>query len=78
MQQVYSILTKLLLIQNNNGGSNAAVRKIDTLLAKQGLPRSERRELLKQIKGTHDAAPITHDADLVLNIQSLIQTLRGN
>lgn len=41
-----------------------AKRRIDSLLAKQGMPRSERRALLEQARGTHDAAPgVTHDAD---------------
>lgn len=42
-----------------------AVRRIDALLAKTGLPRSERRALLADVKGgTHDAAAtVTHDAD---------------
>lgn len=29
-----------------------AVRRLDGILAKQGMPRSERRELINQIKGT--------------------------
>ena len=33
-----------------------AIREVDTLLAKQGLSRNDRRELLNQIKGTQDAA----------------------
>jgi len=43
--------------------ANAALRRIDVALAKQGIPRSERRALLNQIKGTPDAAlEPTHDA----------------
>lgn len=35
----------------------AAVRRIDAALARQGIPRSERRSLLREVKGgTHDAA----------------------
>lgn len=44
-------------------GSSAAItpavtakRRIDALLAQQGLPRSERRSLLREVTGTHDAA----------------------
>jgi len=41
-----------------------AARKLDTILAKQGIPRSERRALIQEIKfGTPCAAgPGTHDA----------------
>lgn len=42
-----------------------AVNRVDALLAKQGLPRSERRALLNDVKGaTHDAGlTVTQDAD---------------
>lgn len=42
-----------------------AIQRVDALLAKQGLPRSERRALLTDVKGaTHDAGlTVTHDAD---------------
>lgn len=48
-----------------DGKSVNATRRIDALLAKAGLPRTERRALLSDAKGgTHDAAPtVTHDAD---------------
>ena len=59
------------------GDSNAAVRKVDVLLAKQGLPRSERRELLKQLKGTPGATLATPDAGLLHDVQSLTNFLRG-
>lgn len=37
-----------------------AKRRIDAALAKDGLPRSERRKMLAELKGgTHDAAPTT-------------------
>lgn len=50
---------------NDEGNTNAAVKKMDILLAKQGLPRSERRELIKQIKGTPNAARnVTPSADI--------------
>lgn len=44
-----------------------ATRRLDALLAKSGLPRSERRALLNDAKGgTQDAAPtVTHDADAI-------------
>lgn len=42
-----------------------ATRRVDALLAKSGIPRSERRTLLNEVKsGTHDAAAdVTQDAD---------------
>ncbi|TQS72749.1 Clp protease ClpP [Rhodobacteraceae bacterium] len=42
-----------------------ATRRVDAMLAKQGMPRSERRALLAEAKGgTQNAAPtVTHDAD---------------
>jgi ATP-dependent Clp protease protease subunit len=57
-----------------------ALRKVDKHLAKSGIPRSERRTLLSEVKGgTHDAVvPVTHDADdLKAAIQSLRSTLRS-
>ncbi|WP_185711749.1 hypothetical protein [Conchiformibius steedae] len=36
-------------------------------MAKQGVPRSERRKLLKELKGTHNAArDVTRNADNAL------------
>ena len=61
----------------SDGSSNAAIRKVDNLLAKQGLPRSERRELLKTIKGMSGAAPVTPGADLLREINSFTKQLRG-
>ena len=42
-----------------------ALRRLDAALARQGMPRTERRALLSDAKGgTQDAAPtVTHDAD---------------
>jgi membrane-bound ClpP family serine protease len=58
-----------------------AIRRVDTALAKQGLPRSERRALLAEIKGgTHDAAPTpraTLDAGAIAEAQRLIRSLKG-
>lgn len=43
----------------------AAVRRVDTLLAKQGVTRSERRSLISELKGGKPgaAAPVTQNAD---------------
>lgn len=45
--------------------SPKAINRVDAMLAKSGMPRSERRALLAEVKGgTHDAAPaVMHDAD---------------
>jgi len=57
-----------------------ATRRLDTMLAKTGLPRSERRALLAEVKGgTHDAAStVTHDADevaaLITGLRSTLQS----
>ncbi|MGN6208828.1 head maturation protease, ClpP-related [Asticcacaulis sp.] len=66
-------------------GTNAratvsAKRRLDTILAQANMPRAERRKLLGEIAGTHDAAgTATQDAgpDLSDGIAALIQTLRG-
>lgn len=62
------------------GRSVNALRKVDAHLAKSGIPRSERRTLLNEVKGgTPDAAAhVTHDADdLKAAIQQLRFTLKG-
>jgi ATP-dependent Clp protease protease subunit len=51
-----------------------AMRRLDEVLAKQGMPRSERRSLIKEIRGgTPGAAsqPATHDAGLSVLVASL-------
>ncbi|MBC7285455.1 head maturation protease, ClpP-related [Hoeflea sp.] len=56
-------------------GTVNAKRRIDTALAKTGMPRSERRALLADAKGgTHDAAlTATHDAG---DVSALFEGLR--
>lgn len=57
-----------------------AVRRVDALLAKSGLPRNERRSLIGEVKGgTQDAAVTSkHDAaDLTADIERLISTIRS-
>ncbi|WP_273500778.1 head maturation protease, ClpP-related [Paracoccus sphaerophysae] len=58
--------------------AQSALRRIDTLLARQNIPRSERRALLAELRGTQDAAaPVTPraDDDWAAAARSLIQTL---
>ncbi|ARU04748.1 peptidase [Comamonas serinivorans] len=51
-----AILSTDKIAERDGHGAQNAVRQIDILLAKQGLPRSQRRSLLQQIKtGTQDA-----------------------
>ncbi|MCV0371083.1 head maturation protease, ClpP-related [Filomicrobium sp.] len=57
-----------------------AKRRLDALLAQTGVPRSERRRMLREATGgMHDAAPtVKHDADLdVAAVQRLIATIRS-
>lgn len=58
-----------------------AVRRVDALLAKTGIPRSERRALLTGVKdGKHDAADhVTHDAngDILAAMARLGETIKS-
>lgn len=56
-----------------------AKRRIDAALAQQGIPRSERRMMLKQITGTRNAAePATHDAGFdPAALRQLLDTLQA-
>ncbi|WP_339862350.1 head maturation protease, ClpP-related [Paremcibacter congregatus] len=55
-----------------------AKRKLDSILASQGMPRSERRKMMRDISsGTQDAtAPVTQDADISAGLSQLIQTMK--
>ncbi|MFP7572292.1 head maturation protease, ClpP-related [Marivita sp. S2033] len=56
-----------------------AKRRIDAALAQQGIPRSERRMMLKQITGTRNAAePAMHDAGFdPAALRQLLDTLQA-
>lgn len=59
-------------------GSINARRRLDSILARQGLPRSERRRLMGEIAGTHDAAgTATHDAGFAAAAQRFLQALKS-
>ncbi len=45
------------ITQKEGGGATNAARALDVALARSGMPRSERRRLLTEIKGTPSAAP---------------------
>tara|TARA_R110002072_G_scaffold100778_3_gene222014 strand:- start:4366 stop:5202 length:837 start_codon:yes stop_codon:yes gene_type:complete len=55
-----------------------AKRKLDSILAGQGMPRTERRKLMREISSgkQNAAAPVTQDADIIAGIARLIQTLK--
>lgn len=57
----------------------AAKRRLDAILAQQGVPRSERRRLLREATGTRDAADdATHDAGFdPAAMRRLIATIRS-
>jgi ATP-dependent Clp protease, protease subunit len=57
-----------------------ALRRLDAALARQGMPRTERRALLADAKGgTHNAAStVTHDADaLTAGLAQLFTAIRS-
>lgn len=55
-----------------------AKRRLDASLAQTGMPRSERRRLLKEATGTQDAASeVTHDAGFQTAAMRLLETLRS-
>lgn len=56
----------------------SAKRRIDALLAKQGVPRTERRSLIRNLSGMHDAADSAMPRageDLTASLRSLLTTL---
>ena len=56
----------------------SALKRVDSLLARQNIPRSERRALLAELRGTQDAAAHVMpraDDDWTALARSLIQTL---
>jgi ATP-dependent Clp protease protease subunit len=58
--------------------ANAALKRVDVALAKAGMPRSERRELIKELTSTPSAAePVTPSADIELKaaLSGLLQTI---
>lgn len=70
-------LPKMAALDTPASRNAAAKRRIDSLLAKEGLTRSERRKLFRELSGTQDAAePVTQDADElpVAELQRLLKT----
>lgn len=64
---------------SKKGKEKAAIRKVDMMLAKQGLTRSERKTLMQEIKGTPGAAhSVTPgaDADIIRALMDSAKTLK--
>ncbi len=56
----------------------SAKRRIDAALSAQGVTRSERRAMMRDLSGTHDAAePATHDAGVNAALEQLLKTIRS-
>ncbi|SHF05043.1 ATP-dependent protease ClpP, protease subunit [Kaistia soli DSM 19436] len=64
---------------STEGKPIAAAHKVDTLLARLNVPRSERRELIQALKGgTHNAAAAgMPGAAVVEEVESLLQSLKS-
>jgi ATP-dependent Clp protease protease subunit len=56
----------------------AAIRKVDAALRKCSYTRSQRRNLMAEMKGSMPgaASDVKHDADTIAGLQQLIQTLK--
>lgn len=65
--------------QDKTNNAMRAVRQADLALAKQGVPRSQRRAILSQIKGTHDAArdATPRAGDVTAALADLLLTIRN-
>jgi len=65
--------------KNENGRQVAALHKFDALLARAGVSRSERRELLHALKGgTPSAAPTgMQDAAVIKEVEDLLAQIRS-
>lgn len=65
-------------VQKGERAQANATHRLDQVLAKQGMPRSERRRLIQEIKGTSGAAPGTPsaaDEGLGANLVDLMASL---
>ena len=58
--------------------ARSALKVMDTALARQNMPRSERRALLGQLRGAQPAAPpATHDAGAIAAFRRLADTIQS-
>lgn len=69
---------------NNHAKERIAAQKLDIIMAKAGMTRSERRNLIKDLKSTPSATQkdATHDAgidltELMNNLQNAIETIKS-
>ena len=72
------LLTADVIETEASGSGPSALKRVDSLLAKQNISRSERRALLAQLRGTPGAAASVTpraDDDWAALARSLIQTL---
>lgn len=60
---------------SEKSGNNAALRKLDTALARAGMPRTERRELFKDLQGTPSAALSTPSAGATEAVKNSLKGL---
>lgn len=74
----HSILDKEEVKNTGKTSGASAKKKIDVELAKAGMPRTERRALIKQLSGTQDATEVTRnaDAELVNALRGLLSTIQ--
>lgn len=75
-----SLLSADQITEKPTDPTNATLRKIDIALARGGLSRSERRDLIKEITGTPSAAtpPVTPSADnLIAALNELHKTIHS-
>jgi ATP-dependent protease ClpP protease subunit len=65
--------------QAQGARAEVAQHKLDVILARSGVSRSERRRLIQGVKGgTQNAAPTgTHDAAVETQVESLLQQIRS-
>ena len=64
--------------QDDNKAANAALKRIDVALARDGMPRSQRRDIIKQLTSTPSAADATPSAsELVAALGGLLNKLKG-
>lgn len=58
-------------------GQVLAAHKLDALLAKLSVPRSERRKLIREVKGTPSAAPGKPSAAVTEGLQEILSQMRS-
>ena len=62
---------------NNHAKERIAAQKLDIIMAKAGMTRSERRNLIKDLKSTHNATQQDATQDAGIDLTSLINNLHS-